>query len=236
MENNISDIFNRLFIKSQVYCSRLCFYISFCSVKHPRREVPPSPDQQKSSSSHKEPLLVEEQQPSYSREGIKHDEKSYSRSNKAKETESSKGEKVEHNNRSEASDSDLEERYKRKTGSREKKRHRRSEKRDTSSDSEDSYDTELERKEARRRKKEERRLRKEKKRQKREERRRKKEERRAEKTKAKNLSDSYSDDGRVTKEESYPSDGADEAEHRRLEVELRKKALESFNARKGTRP
>lgn len=55
------------------------------------------------------------------------------------------------------------------------------------------------------------------------------------KTKAKNLSDDYSDDDRVAKEESYPSDAADEAEHRRLEIELRKKALESFNARKGTR-
>lgn len=228
MEKNISDIFSRLYINHRS--------VDFCSVKRPRKEVPPSPDQPKSSSLHKEPLLVEEQQPSHLREGIKQDEKSYLRSSKAKETDSLKVEKVEHNNRSEASDSDLEEGYKRKTGSKEKKRHRRSDRRDTSSDSEDSYDTELERKEARRRKKEERRLRKEKKRQKREERRRKKEERRAEKTKAKNLSDSYSDDGRVAKDEPYPSDGPDEAEHRRLEVELRKKALESFNAKKGTRP
>lgn len=200
------------------------------SDKHPQREAPGSLDRQKSSSSHKEPSLVEEQQPSYSREN---DEKSYSRCSKAKETESLTVE--DNSNRGEVSDSDLEEGYKRKTGSKEKKRHRKSDRRDTSSDSEDSYDTELERKETRRRKKEERRLRKEKKRQKREERRRKKEERRAEKTKAKNLSDDYSDDDRVAKEESYPSDAADEAEHRRLEIELRKKALESFNARKGTR-
>lgn len=202
----------------------------FFSNKHPQREAPGSLDRQKSSSSHKEPSLVEEQQPSYSREN---DEKSYSRCSKAKETESLTVE--DNSNRGEVSDSDLEEGYKRKTGSKEKKRHRKSDRRDTSSDSEDSYDTELERKETRRRKKEERRLRKEKKRQKREERRRKKEERRAEKTKAKNLSDDYSDDDRVAKEESYPSDAADEAEHRRLEIELRKKALESFNARKGTR-
>lgn len=197
--------------------------------------MPVSPDQQKISS-HKESSLVEEQLPSYSREGMKRDEKNYSRSSKAKETEPLTVEKVDHNNRGEASNSDLEDVHKRKTGSNEKKRHRRSDRRGTSSDSEDSYDTQLDRKEARKRKKEERRLRKEKKRQKREERRRKKEERRAEKTKGKNVSDDYSDDSRVAKEESYLSDGADDEEHRRLEIELRKKALESFNARKGTRP
>ncbi|KAL0533641.1 hypothetical protein IC582_027682 [Cucumis melo] len=202
------------------------------SDKHPQREVPGS-DHKKSSSSHKEPSLVEEQQPSYSREGMKQDEKSHSRRSKAKDTELPS---LENNNQHDDSDSDLEEGYKRKTGSKEKKRHRKSDRRDTSSDSEDSYDSELERKESRRRKKEERRLRKEKKRQKREERRRKKEERRAGKTKAKNLSDNYSDDDdQVAKEESYHSDDADEAEQKRLEIELRKKALESFNARKGTR-
>ena len=197
--------------------------------------MPGSPNHKKSSSAHKEPSLVEEQQLSYSREDMKHDEKSHSRRSKAKEdTELPSLEK--NNNRRDDSDSDLEEGYKRKAGSKEKKRHRKSDRRDTSSDSEDSYDSELERKESRRRKKEERRLRKEKKRQKREERRRKKEERRAGKTKAKNLSDNYSDDDdQAAKEESYHSDDADEAEQKRLEIELRKKALESFNARKGTR-
>ena len=198
------------------------FHVYFCSSKHSRKEAPASPDVQKSSSSHKE--------------GMKQDEKSHSLPSKTKETEHLTVEKVDHNNRDEASDSDLEEGYKRKTGSKEKKRHRRSDRHDTSSDSEDSYDTELERKEARRRKKEERRLRKEKKRQKREERRRKKEERRAEKTKAKDLSDDDSDDGQDAKDESYKRNGADEAEHKRLEIELRKKALESFNARKGRGP
>lgn len=170
------------------------------------------------------------------------DERSYSRRGKAKETEArtvenNKGRK--RHRRSDRSDTSSERRHRRldRRDTYSERRHRRSDRRDTSSESEDSYDSELERKEARRRKEEEeeRRCWKEKKRQRREEHGRKKGKRRAEKTKAKTLSDDCSDDGRAVREVCRPSDGAYEAEQRRLEVELRNKALEAFIARKGRR-
>ncbi|KAL6967587.1 hypothetical protein U1Q18_033395 [Sarracenia purpurea var. burkii] len=127
----------------------------------------------------------------------------------------------------------------------ERRKHKRSEKKELASD--DSDDSEIEdRKEAKRRRKEEKRLRKEERRRRREERRRRREARRAEKLKAKSietvtLSDSgknrdgnASDGDQIVRMEYGASDPeVTESEQKRLEIELRKKALESLRAKKG---
>ncbi|XP_020523995.1 serine/arginine repetitive matrix protein 1 isoform X1 [Amborella trichopoda] len=103
-----------------------------------------------------------------------------------------------------------------------------------------------ERKEAKRRKKEERKLRKEERRRRREERHRRKEERHASKRKAKSVatvmppseSERYrgradeSDGGVDIRRQTNPSDSEEESEQKRLEIELREKALESLRAKK----
>ncbi|KAI7724928.1 LOW QUALITY PROTEIN: hypothetical protein M8C21_022174, partial [Ambrosia artemisiifolia] len=108
-----------------------------------------------------------------------------------------------------------------------KKRHKRKDV--TSGD--DSHDSHEDRKEAKRRRKEEKKMKKEEKRKRREERRRKKEIRRSEKLKLKahgNVSPSSDfDKGR---DESALSD------EKKLEIELREKALESLRAKKGAGP
>ncbi|KAL1065351.1 hypothetical protein V6Z11_D13G273600 [Gossypium hirsutum] len=119
-----------------------------------------------------------------------------------------------------------------------KRKHKRSERRKVTSDDDDSsYDSEIDdRKEAKRRKKEEKRLRKEEKRKRSEERRRKREARRAEKLKTKRHDDDSSSDGEhAGTGKSCPGDDEEEAEteQKKLEIELRKKALESLKAKKG---
>lgn len=126
---------------------------------------------------------------------------------------------VEEKDRSGSLSSESDDSYKRRShkihGSR---KHRRSVKKEAISD--DSSDSEIEdRKEAKRRKKEEKRLRKEERRRRREERHRKREERRAEKLKAK------SNDCKAAEETV--------SDQKRLEIELREKALESLRAKKG---
>lgn len=104
------------------------------------------------------------------------------------------------------------------------------------SDDDYSNDSEIEdKKGSKRRRKEEKRLRKEKKRRRREERRRRKEERRAEKLKGKNYSDASASGGEhVGRRELHSSDNEEaEAIQKKLEIELRKKALESLKAKKG---
>ncbi|TYJ02887.1 hypothetical protein E1A91_A13G260700v1 [Gossypium mustelinum] len=119
-----------------------------------------------------------------------------------------------------------------------KRKHKRSERRKVTSDDDDSsYDSEIDdRKEAKRRKKEEKRLRKEEKRKRSEERRRKREARRAEKLKTKRHDDDSSSDGEHAGTGKFrPDDDEEEAEteQKKLEIELRKKALESLKAKKG---
>ncbi|XP_022729257.1 serine/arginine repetitive matrix protein 1-like isoform X3 [Durio zibethinus] len=126
---------------------------------------------------------------------------------------------------------------KRGTKHKEKRKHKRSERHEVASDDGSSYDSEIEdRKEAkRRRRKEEKRLRKEEKRRRREERRRRREERHAEKLKMKGQDDdSNSDSEHARMRKCHPSDDEEaETEQKKLEIELRKKALESLKAKKG---
>lgn len=192
---------------------------------------------------HKDHLLGERQQISHAREGQKSDEKKRSRTNNVKdsdrchksETTQMLVEKADHSNGGGAFDSGSEESEKRKTENKEKRKHKRSHREEVASDDDYSYDSEIEeRKEAKRRRKEEKKLRKEEKRRRREERRRRKEERRAEKLKLKDLSENSSDDEHAGRRDSHPSDSEDaHSEQKKLEIELRKKALESLKAKKG---
>nr|GMD20295.1 serine/arginine repetitive matrix protein 1 [Ipomoea batatas] len=135
---------------------------------------------------------------------------------------------------------------KRRSRVKEKRKHKRTARHESTSDDDSSYDSGVDdRKEAKRRKKEEKKLRKEEKRRRRDERRRKKEERRAGKQKFKsdNAISSPSDaektnDGNVSDEElarkefhGREIEGTDSA--KKLEIELREKALESLRAKKG---
>lgn len=129
-----------------------------------------------------------------------------------------------------------------------KRKNKRPEGQGSESEDESSYDSyEEERREAkRRRKKEERRSRKEEKRRRREERRRKKEERRAEKLKLKSVDtvyshsdaegnhDNYSDDDQHSRRRQPHKKNVEqtEPEQKKLEIELREKALENLRAKK----
>ncbi|KAI5603448.1 hypothetical protein BDE02_01G219800 [Populus trichocarpa] len=146
-------------------------------------------------------------------------------------------EKVHHSNGSGALDSGSEESGKHRGEKREKSKHKRSHRHEVALDDDGSHGSEIEeRKETKRRRKEEKKLRKEEKRRRHEERRRKRAERHAEKLKLKGRDDaSSSDDEHVGRRESHPSDDEEtESDQRRLEIELRKKALESLKAKKGT--
>ncbi|XP_011032245.1 PREDICTED: serine/arginine repetitive matrix protein 1-like isoform X2 [Populus euphratica] len=145
-------------------------------------------------------------------------------------------EKVHHSNGSGALDSGSKESDKQRAEKREKSKHKRSHRLEVASDDDGSYGSEIEeRKEAKRRRKEEKKLRKEEKHRRREERRRRREERRAEKLKLKDCGDaSSSDDEHVGRRESRPIDDEEiESDQKKLEIELRKKALESLKAKKG---
>ncbi|KAL2486446.1 putative serine/arginine repetitive matrix protein 1-like [Abeliophyllum distichum] len=144
---------------------------------------------------------------------------------------------------------DSEDTDKHKTKVKEKRKHKRSERQEVESDDYSSYDSYEERKDAKRRKKEEKRLKKEERRRRREERRRRRKERHADKLKLKSLdtgspsSDTErdhdrnaSDDEGYKRRESHTSDVEEtESEQKKLEIELREKALESLRAKKGTR-
>ncbi|KAJ4842466.1 hypothetical protein Tsubulata_001820 [Turnera subulata] len=133
-------------------------------------------------------------------------------------------------------DSGSEESEKRRSENKEKRKHRRSHRQDVASDDENSDSSDIEdRKEAKRRRKEEKKLRKEEKRRRREERRRKKEERRSGKLKSRDRNDaSSSDDERVGRSGTQPSNEEEsQLDQKELEIELRKKALESLKAKKG---
>ncbi|BAT90749.1 hypothetical protein LR48_Vigan238s005100 [Vigna angularis] len=172
----------------------------------------------------------------------KSDDKDQSRSNYAKSSDRhQKSEATPYlvgrddiGNQSASHDSVSEESGKHRREGKNRKRHKRSEKKYASSDEDYSYDSEIEdRKEAKKRRKEEKKLRKEDKRRRREERRRRREERRAEKLKLKSKTDNISDDEEAGRD-YHQSDGEETpSEQKKLEIELRNKALESLKAKRG---
>nr|KJB83755.1 hypothetical protein B456_013G262700 [Gossypium raimondii] len=200
-------------------------------------------DRQRSPAISEDSFQGEKQSRSRLREGKRSDERSCSHKNTKDSDEHHKVEtspvlleKVDYSNR--GSDSDSKGSDKRRTKHKDgKRKHKRSERRKVTSDDDDSsYDSEIDdRKEAKRRKKEEKRLRKEEKRKRSEERRRKREARRAEKLKTKRHDDDSSSDGEhAGTGKSRPGDDEEaETEQKKLEIELRKKALESLKAKKG---
>ncbi|XP_042476084.1 serine/arginine repetitive matrix protein 1-like isoform X4 [Macadamia integrifolia] len=203
------------------------------------------------------PSLSERVQKSSSREGNKADEGKHSYSSKAEdrnrhdktEVVQKSLKKVDRKNRPGDSDSDSDKKEKFRSDYVEKRKRKRSSRHETASDDNASDDSEIdERKEAKRRRKEEKRLRKEEKRRRREERHRRREERRASKLKAKSVdtvtppsdfeklrNDADDSEREVdARKESNPSDTEETlSEQKRLEIELRKKALESLRAKKG---
>ncbi|XP_057456145.1 uncharacterized protein LOC130747280 isoform X3 [Lotus japonicus] len=123
----------------------------------------------------------------------------------------------------------------RREGKDRRRKHKRSEKKIVSSDESYSDDSELEdRKETKRKKREEKKLRKEEKRRRREERRHRREERRAEKLKLKSKTDYISDDEEAERMDDHPSNNEEtQVDPKKLEIELRNKALESLKAKRG---
>lgn len=154
-------------------------------------------------------------------------------------------EKVDQNNQSGNFDSGSEDSDKYRANVKEKRKHKRSDRHEMASDDDHSYDSEVaERKEAKRRRREEKKLRKEERHRRHEERRRRREERHAEKlkvrstsavTRDKNHDDALaSDDEHVARQESSFSDTEErESKQKKLEIELRQKALETYQAKKG---
>ncbi|KAK8504905.1 hypothetical protein V6N13_056233 [Hibiscus sabdariffa] len=192
-----------------------------------------TPDQPRSPILSEDSFEDKKQSASHLREGKRSDDKSHSRRNNMDgaqhhnaETSVSHG-RVDHN--TDGLDSASEGSDKRRTKHKEKRKHKRSERHETPSDDDSSYDSQTEdRREAKRRRKEEKRLRKEEKRRRRKERHRRKEERHTEKLKMKGQ------DGEDAARRNFrPSDDEASSEHKQLEVELRKKALESLKAKKG---
>ncbi|XP_039012881.1 serine/arginine repetitive matrix protein 1-like isoform X2 [Hibiscus syriacus] len=193
-------------------------------------------DQHRSPALSQDSYQGEKQSSPHLGAGKRSDEKSHSRQNNMKdgdkhckvETSPMALEKVDHNNNG------LEGSDKHKTKHKERRKHKRSKRREVTSDDDSSYDSEIEdRKDAKRRRKEEKRLRKEEKRRRRNERRRRREERHAEKLKMKGR-DKDDEDEDAEKRKSHPSfDEEAETEQKKLEIELRNRALESLKAKKG---
>ena len=208
----------------------------------PVRETrgPDSTERRRSPKVNRDSLLDKRQEALHSSEGRKSEDKSRSQSNNIKDsTRPSKivdpAQKEKVDNRANTYGSDSEENDKQKTGEREKRKLKS--RHDSASDEDDSYDSDKDdRKDAKLRKREERKLRKEKRRQKRADRRRRREERHSEKHKGKNNSDDSASDGEYGKRKEYHSSDNEETEaerQRKLEIELRNKALESLKAKKG---
>lgn len=190
----------------------------------------------------------EKLQTSHSVEGRKSDDKNRSHDgiqrHRSEVTQRSV-EKVNHSKHSSLSETGSEESDKHINEHKEKKRHKRFGKREKDSD-DNSYDSEIEdRKETKRRRKEEKKMRKEERRRRREERRRRREERRAEKMRTKKedvVSSDYGkhsgdasslDDEDVDRKAYRSYDEEADTKQKKLEIELRMKALESFKAKKG---
>lgn len=190
---------------------------------------------QRKSSMYKESFSGEKLIESYDADSKKSGEKNHSHSSFAKGSDQHGKLEVAQAKQSASCDSGSEESSRHRREGKDKRKHKRSE-RKVASDEESSYDSELEnRKEAKRRKKEERKLRKEERRRRREERRRRKEERRAEKLKMKSKAEDYtSDDEEAERMDFHRSDNEETpSDQKKLEIELRNKALESLKAKKG---
>ncbi|KAK9002622.1 hypothetical protein V6N11_025291 [Hibiscus sabdariffa] len=192
-----------------------------------------TPDQPRSPILSEDSFEDKKQSASHLREGKRSDDKSHSRRNNLDGAQHHNAEtsmlhgRVDHNN--DGLDSASEGSDKRRTKHKEKRKHKRSERHETPSDDDSSYESQTEdRREAKRRRKEEKRLRKEEKRRCRKERHRIREERHTEKLKMKGQ-----DGEDAARRKFCPSDDEALSEHKQLEVELRKKALESLKAKKG---
>ncbi|GMJ00796.1 hypothetical protein HRI_003748800 [Hibiscus trionum] len=193
-----------------------------------------TPDQPRSPILSEDSFEDKKQSASHLREGKRSDDKSHSHRNNMDGAQHCKVEtspmlhgRVDHNNDGLGSASEGSDKH--RTKHKEKRKHKRSERHETTSDDDSSYDSQTEdRREAKRRRKEEKRLRKEEKRRRRKERRHRREERHTEKLKMKGQ------DGEDAARSNFrPSDDEASSEHKQLEVELRKKALESLKAKKG---
>lgn len=180
-------------------------------------------------------------------DGRKSDEKRSSHSKDARDDDKSvtlvdSGKKVERRSPSVDSDSGSEGSDKQRARVAEKRKHRKSSRREAASD-DSSSDSEIEdRKDAKRRRKEEKKMRKEERRRRRDERRRRKEEKRSSKRKRKSKdADASSSDIEKNEKDAnaekgtrkYSSEEESESQKKRLEIELREKALESLRAKKG---
>ncbi|KAL3850644.1 hypothetical protein ACJIZ3_012526 [Penstemon smallii] len=151
--------------------------------------------------------------------------------------------KSDQNNQNDSKDSPLKETDEQRTGVKEKRKPKKLDRQETDSDDYSSYDSYEERREAKRRRKEEKKLKKEERRRKREDRRRRKEGRHADKLKLKavdscssssELERDHSEGESVRRKESQTNDIPDrESEQKKLEIELREKAIESLRAKKG---
>ncbi|KAL0389090.1 UNVERIFIED_CONTAM: Serine/arginine repetitive matrix protein 1 [Sesamum calycinum] len=151
--------------------------------------------------------------------------------------------KSEQNDRNGSLDSPSKETDEQTVKVKEKRKHKKSDRQEVESDDYSSYDSYEERKEAKRRRKEEKKLKKEERRRRREERRRRRDERRAEKLKLRSddagssssdLGRDHSEDESVRGRDSRASNTQEtESEQKKLEIELREKALESLRAKKG---
>ncbi|XP_055812836.1 uncharacterized protein LOC129882527 isoform X2 [Solanum dulcamara] len=211
-------------------------------------------DKQKSPSTHRHSNSVKMLKKSYDGESFKEDKENLSHTNDTKgkelhvesEAPLTSSRKVEQNDLISNAGSGFEESEKRRAKVKEKRKHKRSDRYESTS--EDSFDSDVEdRKEAKRRRKEERRLKKEEKHRRREERRCRKEERRSQKLKSKsanaisspsdterNPDSRASDDEHLRKEDRHGHEIEEsESLQKRLEIELREKALESLRAKKG---
>lgn len=199
---------------------------------------------QRSPALYEDSLSGDRQQSTYPGESKISEERHRSHRNNGKDSDgcskteiaTTEVENVDQNNRSDSFDSGSEENRKHKTKNKDKIKHKKHDREEVASDGDNSYDSGLDRKEAKRRRKEEKKLRREEKRRRRDERRRRKEERRAAKLKMKNQSDAdASDDEHAPKREYHPSDDeATESDQKRLEIELRNKALESIKAKRNS--
>ncbi|KAI3450345.1 hypothetical protein Pfo_007010 [Paulownia fortunei] len=151
--------------------------------------------------------------------------------------------KSEQNDQNGSLDSPAKENDEHRVKVKEKRKHRKSDRQEVESDDYSSYDSYEEKKEAKRRRKEEKKLKKEERRRRRDERRRRRDERRAEKLKLKSgdagslssdLVRDHSEDESVKRRESRASNiQVTVSEQKKLEIELREKALESLRAKKG---
>lgn len=211
-------------------------------------------DQQKSPSTHRHSHSVKRLKESYDGESFKAEKENRSHTNDTKgkelhvesEAPLTSSRKVEQNDASSNEGSGFEESERHRAKVKEKRKHKRSARYESTSD--DNFDADVEdRKEAKRRRKEERRLKKEEKRRRRDERRRRKEERRSQKLKSKsanaislpsdterNPDSRASDDEHLRKEDRHGHEIEEsESLQKRLEIELREKALESLRAKKG---